>query len=139
MSYLPTVNERSSWDEVWKIKIKLEALAEHVHRIRGVQFQEVINPASERKDTGREPFTDVPPKVFAYSSLDEWETMATVKLQLSLSAYELELVKFVNQKLLPLLPVVNCPTHVVQAVYELMGIEPKPIYLKLSDNDKYQR
>ena len=127
-----TVNERSPWEDVWRIKTTLEALTEHAQKIKDEDHKFSHRPASLREDGQRKSYAA--PKTLAYSSLEEWESMATAELQLLLKRYELGLLEFVNQKLLPFLPATNCPTHTLQTIYELAGI-PKPIYVKISDSD----
>ena len=118
------MNERSSWEEVWRIKTKLEALTEHVH---GVGNHGDIVPVKEAGSA------DVCRKTFVYSSTAEWESLVTAEMELLLSKHELELEQFINQKLLPLLPVAGCPTHIMQTIFELVGIT-KPIYVQLVGN-----
>lgn len=129
--YLLTVNERSPWEDVWKIKTTLEALTEHAQKIRDTRSED---NALLKEGVRRKAVTHTTPKTLAYSSLEEWESMATAELQLMFSQYELNLLEFVNQKLLPLLPITDCPTHMLQTIYELAGIS-KPIYVKLSENE----
>lgn len=136
ITYLLIVNERSPWEDVWRIKTTLEALSEHAQKIRDAGIEDKVSPmpALQKVDVKRKPIAYTTPKTLAYTSLEEWESMATAELQLLLSRYELDLIEFVNQKLLPLLPVTDCPTHMLQTIYELAGI-PKPIYVKISDNE----
>ncbi len=131
-----TVNERSPWEDVWRIKTTLEALTEHAQKIRDTGAEDKGTPslALQKEDVRRKALAHDTPKALAYSSLEEWESMATAELQLMLSRYELDLLEFINRKLLPLLPTVDCPTHMLQTIYELAGIS-KPIYVKLSDNE----
>ena len=131
MWYLLIVNERSPWEDVWRIKTTLEALTEHAQKMKDTGSVSPT-PALLKEDVKRSPIASTP-KTLAYSSLEEWQSMATAELQLLLSRCELDLLEFVNQKLLPLLPVADCPTHTLQTIYELAGI-PKPIYVKVSDS-----
>ena len=120
---------------MWRIKTTLEALTEHAQKIMDDGSEDhkfSHSPALLREDGQRKSYTA--PKTLAYSSLEEWESVATAELQLLLKRYELDLLEFVNQKLLPLLPAADCPTHTLQTIYELTGI-PKPIYVKISDSD----
>lgn len=126
-TYPLTVNERSPWEDVWKIKTTLEAVTEHAQKLR------VATPPLLKNDTRRTSALTTP-TTFAYSSVEEWVSMATDELQMVMSQYELNLLEFVSQELLPLLPVDNCPTHMLQTIYELAGIS-KPIYVKLSNNE----
>ncbi len=135
MWYPLTVNERSPWEDVWRIKTTLEALTEHAQKIMDSGSEDCkfsLSPALLKEDVKSK--LSSAPKTLAYSSLEEWESMATAELQLLLSRYELGLLEFINQKVLPLLPVGDCPTHTLQTIYELAGI-PKPIYVKISDSD----
>ena len=136
MWYLLIVNERSPWEDVWRIKTTLEALNEHAQKIRDAGSEDKVTPtpALLKEGVKRKPITYTTPKTLAYGSLEEWESMATAEPQLLLSRYELDLLEFINQKLLPLLPIDDCPTHILQTIYELAGI-PKPIYVKISDNE----
>ena len=124
------MTERSSWEEVWQIKTKLEALTEHAHKVRDDQLCTRREAASAEKESGK---GLEHPKLIAYSSLEEWQSVATLEQELTLSRMESELLQYVNQKLLPLLPMANCPTHLMQTVYELVGLT-KPIYVKVGDN-----
>ena len=117
------MNERSSWEEVWRIKTKLEALTEHAHDVGNHGGIDLV-PVEEGGSIC------VPHKTFVYSCTAEWESLVTAEMELLLSKHELELMQFVNQKLLPLLPVAGCPTHMIQTIFELVGIT-KPIYVKL--------
>ena len=144
------MNDRSSWEEVWRIKAKFEALTEHAKKVGDIHFckgsattstkeigRESLSCAPLKvstRETGGESLGPAPPKVFVYSSVSEWESLVTVEMELLLSKHKLELAQFVNQKLLPLLPVANCPTQVMQTIFELVEIS-KPIYVKLSDSE----
>ena len=130
--YLLIVNERSPWEDVWRIKTTLEALTEHAQKIKDTGFEDK-DRALLKEDVKRKSVVYTAPKTLAYGSLEEWESMATAELQLLLNRCELDQLEFINQKLLPLLPVNDCPTHILQVIYELAGI-PKPIYVKISDN-----
>ena len=129
MWYLLIVNERSPWEDVWRIKTTLEALTEHAQTMKNAGSVSPTHALLE-EDVKRTPIASTP---LAYSSLEEWQSMATAELQLLLSRCELDLLEFVNQKFLPLLPVADCPTHTLQTIYEMAGI-PKPIYVKVSDS-----
>lgn len=115
------MNERNSWEEVWQIKTKLEALAEHAQKVGDTCLCKGTNICSVKETRT---------KLLVYGCLEEWESLATAELQLLMTTYELELLKFVSQKLFPLLPLENCPTHLIQTVFELAGVT-KPIYVKL--------
>ena len=124
----PIVNERSPWEEVWKVKSKLEALTEHAQKIRDGHTQDKSNSDGSTRDDSA--VTVAPHQDVAYKSLKEWESMATTELELLVSKQELQLVQFISDKLLPLLPVANCPTHIMQTIYELVGLK-NPIYVKI--------
>ena len=129
--YMPLflqVNERSSWEEVWRIKTKLETLTEHAHNIGNVHGNDLVSV--KEAESGH-----VPPKTIVYSCTSEWEALVTAEMELLLSKHELELLQFVNQKLLPLLPVAGCPTHMMQTIFELVDIT-KPIYVQLLGSEK---
>ena len=109
---------------MWRIKTKLEALTEHAQKKHSQDGPTTLKDSSDESAV-----TVFPPRTLAYSSLKEWESMSTIELELLVSTQELKLVQFINDKLLPLLPMANCPIHIMQTVYELAGLT-KPIYVK---------
>ena len=121
------MNERSSWQEVWRIKTKLEALTEHAQMKKKRDAHTQDGPAISSDESAVK--APPAPQILTYSSLKEWESMSTIELELLVSTQELKLVQFINDKLLPLLPMANCPIHIMQTVYELAGLT-KPIYVK---------
>ena len=111
---------------MWRIKTKLEALTEHAQKKKRDAHTHDSAAISSDESAVK---AHLAPRTLTYSSLKEWESMSTIELELLVKTQELKLAQFINDKLLPLLPVANCPTHMMQIIYELAGLT-KPIYVK---------
>ena len=110
--YLHTVSERSQWQEILKVKSKLDNIMEHFQSLqnelrledKGLQASgcaQTSNPQSQRP-------SPIPTRPLAYSSLKDWQAMAEYEHRQQLSAWEAELLKFCRDVVLPKAREIQC-------------------------------
>ena len=114
--YKFTVSDRSSWQEVLRIKSKLDFITEQTHHLQQ-ELKEVLSipspppPPPPSPPSGPEQGATShtrplaaeiePVEPFVYSSLKDWHAMAKVAHYRQLYAWEAEMLSFCEQIILP--------------------------------------
>lgn len=135
------VNERSTWQEVLKVKLKLDAILNHIQTLQEPD-KCTPTPSKETPWTGlvtEGVFSREMP--FSYSSLDEWQSIATCSYQRHLLEMEKQILKFLKEKFIPFLEHLERDTkdstHTLTAMlrvaYELSGAASTPMYILTVD------
>lgn len=102
------VSDRSSWQEVFRIKSKLDLINERTHCLQQEPNEVVSLPSPPPPPSGPEPSATAhtwpelePLDPFVYSSLKDWHAMAKVGHCRQLYTWEAELLSFCEQIILP--------------------------------------
>ena len=134
------MSERSAWQEILKVKLKLDAILEHAQML---QNSEVPLPTPITLTTcAATPSAFSREMPFCYASLEEWQSIAVCGHQQHWLSSQKQILKFLIEELIPHISLmkeetsdsIHIFTAMVRAVYELAGIESKPVYIRTDDN-----